>query len=434
MNNKVALEIGQSATGPMYTLIVIGILIFSSKIVSVLCRRINLPSVVGMILLGIVLGPTVTGVVAPRQMTPETVRERLLEHFPGDQPVQHLSVALPKHMAFEMVHFMSIVGVIILLFLAGLETDLHTFARAGKVSFLVAVGGVILPFGFGFGLSMLFAPGNVNRAMIVGTILTATSVSISVMSLMGIKKLQSPEGTTILTSAIIDDVIGIVILSISLAMISGDRSELARAIFLMSIYLVGAIAIGWFTVPFIMNLSKRMNVPMASNAIALSLMFLFAGTAEYSRIAAITGAYLAGLFIGRTQLKDSVREAMEIIGHSFFIPLFFIYIGLQIDLKEGTYNWAFVFMFVVLAILGKVAGSGILARISGYTTRSSLVVGFGMVPRGEVALVIASLGLQHPEVLDPSVFTATVILVIVTSFITPLVLTKLFEPKVIRHA
>ncbi len=418
----------------MYSLLIIGFLVLSSKIVSVLCRKINLPSVVGMILLGIVLGPTVTGLVAPRDYTPSTIHEHLLEHFEEGQAVHDLAEALPRHMAFEMVHFMSIVGVIILLFLAGLETDLHTFVRAGKASLLVAIGGVILPFGLGFGLSLLFSPGNVNRAMIIGTILTATSVSISVMSLMGIKKLQSPEGTTILTSAIIDDVMGIIILSVTLAVISGDRGEVAKAIFLMSGYLVAAIGIGWFLVPFVMNLSKRMNVPMASNAVALSLMFLFAGTAEYSRIAAITGAYLAGLFIGRTQLRESVREAMEIIGHSFFVPLFFIYIGLQIDLKEGTYNWTFITLFVIFAIAGKIAGSGLLARVSGYTARSSMAIGFGMVPRGEVALVIASLGMRTPGVLDPSAFTATVILVIVSSFVTPFALVKLFEPKRMRHA
>lgn len=413
----------------MKTFIILGILLSLGKLVSFISNKIKLPAVTGMIALGIILGPTVFGLIRQDNLTPEYVYKTLHYQHKKHEDIETLMEVFPRQMSFEIVHFLALIGVTMLLFSAGLETDIAILRRAGRVSLLVALGGLILPFLLGFGLSLLFTPDNFQRALIIGTILTATSVSVSAMSLMALKKIQSREGTTIITSAIIDDVIGIIILSVVLAVLSGNINEFVRSILYMSMFLVLAVLFGWFIVPFIMNASKKMNVTMGVNAIALSLMLFFAGLAEASHVAGITGAYLAGLFISRTSYKNAVRESVETIGHSFFIPLFFIFIGLQVNLRIGTYNWLFISLFVLAAIVGKVIGSGGMAWFSGFSPRNAFAVGSGMVPRGEVALVIASIGLNYSNIIDTSTFTATVILVIISSFITPFLLVRGFSQK-----
>jgi len=139
-------------------------------------------------------------------------------------------------------------------------------------------------------------------------------------------------------------------------------------------------------------------------------------------VASITGAYMAGLFIGRTPFRQQLIEHIEVIGHSLFVSIFFVFIGLRIDLASGSYHWPFILGFVVLAILSKALGAGFLARLGGFSTRSSFIIGSGMIPRGEVALVIASIGLSQPQFFGTGEFTATVILVIVSSLLTPLLL------------
>ncbi len=413
----------------MNIFIILGLLIFSGKLVTYICEKIHLPAVTGMIALGILLGPTVFGLIRPGELTSGIIQHKLKEFHEKDEQIESLEELFPHEMNFEIVHFLSLIGVAMLLFLAGLETDLHTLARSGKASLMVAFGGLILPFIMGYFLAIFFAPGNFQRAFLIGAILTATSVSVSAMSLISLKKIRSREGTTILTAAIIDDVIGIIILSFVLAFISGNRNELILSIILIGVYSISAVLIGWFIVPFIMNLSKKINVSHGVNAIAFSLMLVFAGIAEISCVAGITGAYLAGLFISRTQFRHSVREGIETLGYTLFIPLFFIFIGLQINLRVGPYNWLFIILFILVAIMGKIVGSGIMAKLSGYSLRKSFVIGSGMVPRGEVALVIASIGLHYSNIIDSSTFTATVILVIVSSFITPILLEKGFGNK-----
>ncbi len=418
----------------MDTLIILGVLILLGKLVSFLSEKIKLPAITGMILLGILLGPTVFGLIEKDDITPERIHHLFKEAEEKHEHPESLMEIMPKQITYEIVHFLALIGVILLLFSAGLETDLNVLIRAGKVSFLVAMGGLIVPFFFGFGLSMLFDSDNIQRALLIGTLLTATSVSVSAMSLMVLKKIQSREGTTILTAAIIDDVIGIIILSLVLAIISGNRQELIFSIIAIAGYLVISVLVGMYMVPFIMNFSKKMNVTLSVTAVALALMFIFAGVAEVSKVASITGAYLAGLFISRTQFKSMVFERIEIIGHSFFIPLFFIFIGLQVNLREGNYNWFFIVLFVCTAIIGKIIGSGFMARVSGFPAKSAFTIGAGMVPRGEVALVIASIGMSYAGLIDTSTFTATVILVVISSFITPILLERGFKSKEAPHA
>jgi Kef-type K+ transport system membrane component KefB len=417
----------------VHPLIILALLVFLGKGIAVLSDYAKIPPVVGMILLGLLLGPTGLGLVEPGDISMELLRQRLTA-IHGTGGTEGLMELLPGQVSYEIIRFLALIGVVILLFIAGLETDLRVLSRAGKTASVVAVGGIVVPFALGFGVSLLFFPGNFSRALVLGTILTATSVSISVMSLMALKRIQSKEGTTILTAAIIDDVAGIVVLSVVLAVIAGDRFSLLLSLGMIVGYLAVAILVGWFLIPLIMNLSRRMNVSMSVNAVALSLMFLFAGAAEISRVAAITGAYLAGLFIGRTQVRNTVREGIETIGHTLFIPIFFIFIGIQIDFGQGQLDLLFALSFVAVAIVGKIAGSGIAAWLGGFSPKKAFAIGAGMVPRGEVALVIASLGMQYPGALDASGFTATVVLVMVSSLVTPILLARAYRQKETANA
>ncbi|MBD3315559.1 MAG: cation:proton antiporter [Chitinivibrionales bacterium] len=418
----------------MHTFLILAILIFLGKAIAALSDRIKLPTVIGMIALGIALGPTGVGMIRTQELSPAEVSETLAEHHENIENIETLMTVFPRQMSFEIIRFLASIGVTVLLFMAGLETDLRTLARAGKASVLIAIGGVVIPFAMGFGLSLLFQPSNYVRAAVIGAISTATSVSVTAMSLISLKRVQSREGTTILTAAVIDDIIGIILLSVVVATISGDRRELYTSAAFIVGYLIAAIVIGWFVVPFVMNLSKKMDVTMGVNAIALSLMFFFAGVAEISRVASITGAYLAGVFVGRTQFRHTVREGLETIGHSFFIPLFFIFIGLQVNLTKGTFDWVFIALFILTGIAGKIIGAGAMARAARFSWRRSLAVGGGMVPRGEVALVIASIGLHYPNVLTSSAFTATVLLVVASSLVAPFLLARGFAGKESAHA
>lgn len=418
----------------MHTFVILAILVFLGKVVTALSDRVKLPTVIGMIVLGIALGPTGIGMIRSQELSPREVAEALAEHHESTENMETLMTVFPRQMSFEIVRFLAMIGVTVLLFMAGLETDLRTLARAGKASTMIAIGGVVLPFALGFGLALLFQPDNYGRALAIGAISTATSVSVTAMSLISLKRVQSPEGTAILTAAVIDDIIGIILLSVVVAVISGDRNELYASTGLIAGYLAAAIVCGWFLVPLVMNLSKKMDVTMGVNAVALSLMFFFAGVAEVSRVAGITGAYLAGVFVGRTRFRHTVRDGIETIGHSLFIPLFFIFIGLQVNLRAGTFNWLFIVLFILTAVLGKVIGAGLMARLARFSWRRSLAVGGGMVPRGEVALVIASIGLHYPNVLTSSAFTATVLLVVASSLIAPFLLARGFAEKETMNA
>lgn len=378
-------------------------IIIGAKILSALFQKINLPPVLAMILIGLVLGPTGFSLI----------------HNEFDHTILKL---------------FSQVGVIILLFLAGLETDVDEMKRIGKNSFIIAMGGIIFPFLLGFGVTIFMASKvGIGGAIIMGLILTATSVSVSVMTLMDIGKLKSVEGNTIVSAAIIDDVIGIVLLSIAFGFLGGGEEgasllEIGKTVLFIFGYFAVIILVGIFVIPFLSTYIKVIKDENFFLIFAFFFMFLFSWLAEQVEIAAITGAYFSGVFLGRTKYKHSIEEGSKTIGHTLFVTIFFVGIGLETNLRGLTLSiLPFVAVFVLFAFAGKILGCGLFAKMLGFDLKRAFRIGAGMSPRGEVALIIASLGMEKNNLITENEFTAVIFMVIITAFITPFLLKLSFK-------
>ena len=315
------------------------------------------------------------------------------------------------------------VGVILLMFVAGLETDLAEMRRVGKVAFWAAFGGVVLPMAGGIAVAILFGLPLYWEGIFIGTILTATSVSISAQTLMEIGALRSREGATILGAAVIDDVMGIVVLSFVVAFArasSGgvDAVQVGLVIARMAAYFAVAIAAGRVLAP-VLRWASRLPVTQAVLSAALVVALLYAWAAEYAGgVAAITGAYVAGVLMAQTPFKRQIDAGIHPLTYSIFVPLFFIAIGLRANGRELGGSIAFTAALVLVAIAAKAIGCGVLARMLGFTSTESLRVGVGMISRGEVGLIVAGYGLAN-GLIGQQVFSASVVMVLATTMVTP---------------
>ncbi len=372
-------------------LLELGGIIIVTKLFMTLCMRLHIAPVFGMVLLGVFVGKSVTGIV-------------------------HES---------EVIKFIGNIGVIMLLFIAGLETDLVTMRKTGKVSFLGAVGGVFVPMLGGYLLCYFFNHDTPN-CYFTGAILTATSVSVTVMTLWEMGKMKSRLGSIIINASIIDDVIGLVVLVFVLSLCCGQGNPAIALTKAFGFLILGSLA-GYYLLPYLANWVNKLEAPQISLSFAFGILFLYAGTAHLCEIAPITGAYMAGLFFGRTGKRHEILKETEVFTQSFFIPIFFVNIGLLADFSGIKGNWLFVFYFVLIACLCKIIGSGIITRLSGLKNREAFCVGLGMMPRGEVALAIASIGIQA-KIIGQLEFNSTIVLVVISAVITPVVL-KMFYPK-----
>ena len=315
------------------------------------------------------------------------------------------------------------VGVILLMFVAGLETDLAEMRRVGKVAFWAAFGGVVLPMAGGIATAVFFGLPLYWEAIFIGIILTATSVSISAQTLMELGALRSREGATILGAAVIDDVMGIIVLSfvVAFATASGRSADLggvALIIVRMAAYFTVAFAAGRLLGPMLRWVS-RLPVTQAVLSAAVVIAFVYAWAAEYGGgVAAITGAYVAGVLLGRTPFKSQIDAGVHPLTYSIFVPLFFISIGLQANGRELGDSAMFTTVLIAVAIVAKMVGSGVFARLFGFTSKESIRVGVGMISRGEVGLIVAGYGLSH-QLIGQQVFSASVVMVLATTMVTP---------------
>jgi Kef-type K+ transport system membrane component KefB len=367
----------------------LAIIIFLSKVLGAISHKFRQPPVIGMLFLGVILGPTVLGFIAPD----------------------------------EIILWIGKVGVLFLLFEAGIETDLKQIKKDSKQAFFPAMGGIILPFILGSVLTY-FINHNLIEALIVGVIFTATSVSVSVMSLLDLKKLKHIEGRTIVNAAIIDDIIGILLLTVMFGIATnsdGSSTMIFWQFGKIGLFFVLTIFGGYFLLkPFFLNLHKLLldNVVVS---LAVAVVMLYAWLAEITGLAAITGAYFAGLFLGQTEYKVKVHEGISTLGKSFFVDVFFVGIGLEFDLLKIETEPLIIISFIVLAIVGKIIGSWIGARINGFDNVRSLRIGIGMVPRGEVALIVANMAVAK-NLISSDFLSATILMVITSAIFTPLML------------
>jgi Kef-type K+ transport system membrane component KefB len=315
------------------------------------------------------------------------------------------------------------------MFVAGVETDISMMRRTVAPAFWAATGGVILPMAGGYMLSKSFGFSTA-EAVFIGTILTATSVTITAQALMNLNQLRSKVGSTILGAAVIDDMLGLIVLSgvIALAPVLaatgtkvGEASwnELAMILGRMVVCLVTIRLFGPFLTRWALKQATRLHGNHTEVAVALAIAMLLAFYSQWlGGMAAITGAYLAGLFVAMTPNRQKVTQEVHPMLNSFFGPVFFVSIGMEVNVWHVGGRVSFFLLLLAIAIVGKILGCGLGAYGSGFSARDSLSVGVGMIPRGEVGLITASLG-WTAGLVTRDVYIQAVALVLLTTLITP---------------
>jgi Kef-type K+ transport system membrane component KefB len=381
------------------------VIILFAKIASYLSIKLGQPSVLGELLVGIVLGPS------------------LLD-------LTHLFFLNDSHLT-EVVTEIGELGVLLLMFIAGLELHLAELAKNTRVSAYAGALGVLFPVAMGWGAGQLFGF-STPEALFLGLILGATSVSISAQTLMELKVLRTRVGLGLLGAAVFDDILVILLLSTVLAIFSGGGGLASILVILLRIilYLGGSIAFGVWVLPWLSRRVADMEISQAALSLALVVLFLYGLTAELvGGMAAITGAFLAGLMFARTPEKERIERGVRAQAYSLFVPVFFVSIGLGINLREvSSQVLVLMLVLVVIGVVGKILGSGLGALLGGFTRTESLQLGAGMVSRGEVGLIVAAIGMQEGYV-KADEFSAVIGMVIVTTLLTPPLLRSLFAKK-----
>jgi len=400
----------------------IGLLIGAARLGGLLSKRLGQPGVLGELLVGVLLGPT------------------LINFF-------HLDWFTDEHLGEQILHLAEL-GVIFLMFLAGLEIELDEMVKTGRAAALAGLLGVLVPMGLGMGAALWFGY-SVNEALFLGIVLSATSVSISAQTLMELKVLRRREGLTLLGAAVFDDVLVILILSIFLALGggtagAGGTGNVLLVLARMAGYLVVAGALGFLVIPRLLRVVSRWPIAQGLVSFSIVAVLLFSWAAEVlGGIAAITGAFLVGLAFARSPLRQEIEHNFSALTYGFLVPLFFVSIGLQADAREvlgpglwfgvlliglqadarevlGPGLW-FGVLLVVIAIVSKIVGSGLGAVWGGLKRGEAVRLGIGMVSRGEVGLIVASVGLET-GLINTVIFAEIVLVVLVTTLVTPLML------------
>ncbi|CAI1492786.1 Kef-type K+ transport systems, membrane components [Thermococcus nautili] len=327
----------------------------------------------------------------------------------------------------EEVKDISMIGVLMLLFLAGLESSVEELKSAGKSGFSVAFVGVVVAFAMGFGIAYPFK--GFDQALLYGALTTPTSVSLTVRVLMEMDRLKSREGTTILTAAIVDDILGIIVLTV---VISSLVSEGVSVVSLVEILAkVGIfIALMLFAMPKVLDyaLRKVVRIGFADSTVTLSMaaLFAFAYLAEHMNLASILGAYLLGLALSETEFRKPIFEHSRIIAHSVFVPLFFVDVGMNIPVKDLKSAGLFAVLFSLVAIVSKVIGCGIGALIGGMSPREALRVGVGMVPRMGVELAMLAIAMKA-GIVGSDAYLVIVLMIFLSTLVTPPLLKLAFR-------
>jgi Kef-type K+ transport system membrane component KefB len=378
---------------PMLAAILIG-----AKLAGRLSQRIGLPSVFGELVLGLVLGPSLLNLIRPN----------------------------------DPLALLAEVGVILLMFRAGLETDLVQMRQVGLAATIVALGGVLLPFGGGFALGRMFGMSDL-PALFVGAVLTATSVSISAEVLRELGHLRGKVGATILGAAVIDDVLGVLVLSLVLGL--AGKGDPLIAVGQMAVFFPAAWFIGDRLLPQLRKIEYLAGGQDTVLAILLGLVMLFAWAAEaLGSVADITGAYLLGIVVARyTDEEHVVHHGSSALAYAFVVPVFFVNIGLEANVTSLGAAPLFTILMVLLAIAGKVVGCGVGALTMRMSPREALQIGIGMTARGEVALVMIAAG-RAAGLVNDTLFTATIVMALVTTLITPPLLRLAFAQRTLPPA
>ncbi|HAR89160.1 MAG TPA: sodium:proton antiporter [Ruminococcaceae bacterium] len=392
-------------------LLVLAAILLTTKLLGLFSRWVRLPQVLGALVAGVILGPVVNAIVG---------------WSTGDG---FFSQAAGSDQLFGML---SELGVIVLMFGAGLETDVQEMKKCGKASLIIAVIGVITPLIFGAFASYYFIddPNSQERllkSIFIGVVLTATSVSITVETLKELGKLNTPASNAILGAAIIDDVLGIIALTIITSFKSKDVSIWFVLIKIVLFFIFAAI-LGFIMLKIYKWMNKHTSRDSRRHVIiAFAYCLVSSFVAEvFFGVADITGAYVAGLVLSMTNRKRYLVNRFSTLSYMFLSPIFFACIGLTIEMPELTVSLlVFAILITIVAVATKLFGCALGGKICGYSTRECFQIGAGMISRGEVALIVAKKG-ESCGLMDPKLFGPLVIVVVLTTIIAPIILKILF--------
>jgi Kef-type K+ transport system membrane component KefB len=391
----------------------LAIIILAAKLGGYISYRLGQPSVLGELLVGIILGPTLFDMLHLRYFSDENLD--------------------------EVVHELAEIGVLLLMFIAGLGLHISDLAKSGKVSTLGGVLGVVAPLLLGAGAGLAFSM-PLQSAIFVGLILSATSVSISAQTLIEMKALRTRVGIGLLGAAVFDDILVVLGLSVFIALgaanpaVGGESGagngwlEVLVITGKMVFFLLLASAIGRWVLPRLSEKFYELPISQGLMAFTFVIVLLYGWMAEViGGMAAITGAFLAGLWLSRSALRERILSAVSVVAYGVFVPIFFVDVGLTANgrMLGGENLWLLVVM-IIIAVVSKVAGAGLGARLAGFSWIESLQFGVGMMSRGEVGLIVASVGISE-GLISQGTFAAVVGVVIVTTLLTPPLLRMLFN-------
>ncbi len=390
--------------------IVLAIVLLAAKAAGYISIRLGQPSVLGELLMGVLLGPSLINLL----------------HLPGLSNVQ----------MEEMIHQLGEIGVLLLMFIAGLELHLSELRRNLRSSALAGIMGVALPFLLGWGTGLLF---NLSQpeAIFLGLTLGATSVSISAQTLIELRVLKSKVGFGLLGAAVFDDVLVILLLSIFFAIIPstgsvGGLAQIALVFGRIVVYFLIAFILGRWVLPRLVRWVSSLPVSQNILSLAIVTVLVYALAAELiGGMAAITGAFLAGLMFSRLPERDDLEPRISAIAYGFFVPIFFVSIGLSVNIASAATGLGLAASLILVAIVGKWIGAGLGARWGGFTWKEAWQLGAGMISRGEVGLIIANVGLRTGLV-NETEFAAIVGMVIISTIVTPPILRYLIKKPAVK--
>ncbi len=381
--------------------LVLGLIIGAAQFAGAAARAIGQPRVFGELLAGVLLGPTLLDMMQWSVFNDPVLLKKTLEEFAE-------------------------LGVLFLMFTVGLEVHLRELFMVGRVALWGGILGALLPVAMAVPLVLAFGH-DTTAAVFIGVVLAATSVSISAQTLLELGVLRTKEGLGLLATAVVDDILAILLLSVVIATMGPETDASLGAlvwIFVrMTLYLGGALAIAWFVLPRLFNRLRQM--PQLASGIpsfALIAALVFGWSADtLGGVAAITGAFIAGVGLSQThyRVKSEIVSTVHHISYAFLVPIFFVNVGLHADLTQiGLSELPLAALLVIVAAVSKIAGSGIGARLGGFNRGEAFRLGVCMISRGEVGLIIAALGLAS-GLLDPDLFEPVFLVILVTTVMTP---------------
>lgn len=354
--------------------------------------RLNLPPVIGQLLMGIIFGPAVLNVI----------------------------------LSSNLITTFSEIGILILMFIGGLESDLSLLKKYLTPSLLVAILGMVIPFVSVYITGIILGI-NVLDSVFLGVVFTATSVSISVEILKNKHYLNAPEGATILGAAVVDDILSIFVLSLLISInggkLVGNTRPLGITIILQILFFITIYVFSRWIVPTLMKIGSKWLLPVSETIMALIICFFASYIADKVGLSGAIGAFFSGLSIGQTKYRQTIIHNITPIGYGLFIPIFFISVGLSMSLKGISTNLMLFIVLTLVSIFSKWGGASLGASLTHFKLNSSFLIGAGMISRGEMALIIAQMGF-NAKLLSNDVYSVTIAAIVVTTIIAPFILSS----------